>query len=315
MDLNELRDFKRYLGYSNKMLAERAGLPLGTVQKVLSGETKAPRYATIKALEKAVYEGYNERLEAEGYDLEEFGISYVTDGGLAHDYSYETETGDRTESADGIVHGGPDIIEDAWSGNWRRQGTYTIEDYEAIPDEVRVELIDGVIYNMGAPTSMHQELLGELFVIFKLFMKTKKGKRKCNVFMAPCDVKLLIDDEKTIVQPDLLIVCDKKKKDMYKRINGGPRFVVEILSPSNLEKDMIKKAGKYLDAGVEEYWMVDPKNEEVIVHDFAGSNIYMRYSFADKIPVRIFDGELVVDFAEIREDLVETFGENFNSEE
>ncbi len=276
------------------MLAERAGLPLGTVQKVLSGETKAPRYATIKALEKAVYEGYNERLEAEGYDLEEFGLSYV---------------------ADGIVHGGPDIIEDAWSGNWRRQGTYTIEDYEAIPDEVRVELIDGVIYNMGAPTSMHQELLGELFVIFKLFMKSKKGKRKCNVFMAPCDVKLLIDDEKTIVQPDLLIVCDKKKKDMYKRINGGPRFVVEILSPSNLEKDMIKKAGKYLDAGVEEYWMVNPKREEIIVHDFAGSNIYIRYSFSDKIPVRIFDGELVVDFAEIREDLVDTFGENFNSEE
>ena len=315
MDLKELREFKRYLGYSNKMLAERAGLPLGTVQKVLSGETKAPRYATIKALEKAVYEGFNERLEAEGYDLEEFGLSYVADGGLAHDYAYAAESGDKGESADGIVHGGPDIIEDAWSGNWRRQGTYTIEDYEAIPDEVRVELIDGVIYNMAAPTALHQSLLGELLVIINLFMKSNKGERKCNVFIAPFDVKLLKDDEKTIVQPDLLIVCDKKKKDFFKRLNGAPRFVVEILSPSTREEDIVKMASKYLNAGVEEYRMVDPRKEEVIVHDFAGSNIYMRYSFADKIPVRIFDGELVVDFAEIREDLVETFGENFNSEE
>ena len=57
MDLNELRDFKRYLGYSNKMLAEKSGVPLGTVQKVLGGITKCPRKRTVEALSSVFSEG------------------------------------------------------------------------------------------------------------------------------------------------------------------------------------------------------------------------------------------------------------------
>ncbi|MCC8167850.1 MAG: Uma2 family endonuclease, partial [Clostridiales bacterium] len=93
-------------------------------------------------------------------------------------------------------------------GSIKKQGEYTIEDYYALPDEPRVELIDGVFYAMGAPTVRHQYILFELAVRFREHIKEKGGK--CRALIAPCDVQLDCDD-KTMVRPDVMVVCDRDK--------------------------------------------------------------------------------------------------------
>ena len=299
MDLNEMKEMKKYLGYSNKKLAEESGIPLGTVQKVLSGESKTPRYTTLLALSDALNRGLDRM--ALPYELEMIREKHKrekTNAELREDnlaYEYESDSmGDPKP----IV---PDIIEDAWTRRWRRQGSYTVRDYEAIPDGIRVELIDGVLYDLSAPSAAHQIILGEVFSAMNSYRKSS-GKNYCRPIMAPYDVQLDMDD-RTMVQPDLLVVCMKKGMDLKKRLSGAPEFVMEVLSTSTREKDMEIKRRKYYDAGVREYWIVDPDAQEVVVYDFSELKFPRTYSFHDKVPVIVSGGELEIDFNEIREEL------------
>ena len=75
--------------------------------------------------------------------------------------------------------------------------------------------------------------------------------------------------------------------------------MIEILSPSTRKKDMVIKLNKYMNAGVREYWMVDPDKRNVIVYDFEHDNYLMIYGFDAKIPVNIWDGDCEIDFQEV----------------
>ncbi|MCC8167848.1 MAG: Uma2 family endonuclease [Clostridiales bacterium] len=180
-------------------------------------------------------------------------------------------------------------------GSTKKQGEYTIEDYYALPDEPRMELIDGVFYAMSSPTLTHQDIIGELMIIFKNYIKEKNGK--CRVYVAPCDVKLDCEN-RTMVQPDVMIICDRNKLSNRRNVYGAPDLTVEVLSPSSRRKDIQIKTRKYREAGVREYWMIDPMKRQIIIHDFTTGQSAI-YGFTDKIPVGIFDGNLIVDFAEI----------------
>ena len=117
------------------------------------------------------------------------------------------------------------------------------------------------------------------------------------VFHAPFDVKLF-DRPLTIVQPDLMIVCDKNKLD-GKRCNGAPDFIIEIISPGNPSDDYIRKLYYYKNAGVREYWIVDPRTRKVIVYYLEQSDFGMEaYTFEDRIKVNIYD-DLWIDFNEL----------------
>ena len=186
-----------------------------------------------------------------------------------------------------------------------RQGEYTLEDYYALPEEQRVELINGVFYDMGAPTSPHQIIGGEIHAQLLSFRNARKGP--CLPMMSPVDVQL-DRDNRTMVQPDVIIVCDRSKIT-YKGIFGAPDFIVEVLSPSTRKKDMTLKMAKYIDAGVREYWLIDPRTRQVVVHDFEHGNIPAIYTFLDKIPVGIWDGECMVDLSGAAELLDELFPE------
>ncbi|MDO4313141.1 MAG: Uma2 family endonuclease [Eubacteriales bacterium] len=181
----------------------------------------------------------------------------------------------------------------------KKQGEYTIEDYYALPKTCRVELMDGVIYNMTAPTYRHQGVGGELFVRFHQYIMDHQGS--CFPFMSPIDVQLDRDD-KTMVQPDLIVTCnrDEVRERVY---YGAPDFVIEILSPSNTLKEQNRKYHKYKNAGVREYWDVDPWKKLVTVHDFEHKKEPAVYTFEDKVPVGIFRGDLEIDFAEIYENI------------
>lgn len=275
MTITEMNERKRELGYTDARISELSGVPLSTVRKVLGGITKAPRYDTIKALEKVLGKetagsGYNSRIS----DNETTAFSY--------------------DSC--MTSGAPQGVREAQSVySIKKQGEYTLEDYLAIPDERRVELIDGVIYDMSSPLGHHQIIAGQIYFHLVSYISGKGGP--CIPFIAPIDVQLDCDD-KTIVQPDVLILCDRSKYTPQ-RIVGAPDFVVEVLSKSTREKDMFLKLNKYRSAGVREYWMVDPDKKTVIAYHFENDDDLSVYTFRDKVPVGIYGGDCVIDFAPI----------------
>ena len=181
----------------------------------------------------------------------------------------------------------------------KKQGEYTIEDYMALPDDERYELIDGWLYLMASPSNIHQLIAGRIFMIVSNFIADHKGG--CIPMLAPADVQLDgADDDRTMVEPDFFVVCDRDrmKKD---RTVGAPDFVLEIISPSSRRRDMNIKTAKYEAAGVREYWMVDPDRKKVIVNIFGEEPDVFVYGFDAKVPMYIYDNECIIDFAEIYE--------------
>jgi len=126
-------------------------------------------------------------------------------------------------------------------------------------------------------------------------------------FVSPIDVQLDCD-QKTMVQPDVLILCDLgkiKRKCIY----GAPDFIIEILSPGTKKKDTMLKLWKYANAGVREYWYVDLERKRVFVHELEKDDVDLIqiYTFEDEVPVGIFDGKCTVKFADIYESVAFLF--------
>jgi Uma2 family endonuclease len=137
---------------------------------------------------------------------------------------------------------------------------YTYADYLSWETDKRYEIINGTAYMMSAPSVAHQTISGELFGQFWTFLKGKP----CQVFTAPFDVRLFPKEDgsdDTVVQPDLLVICDKAKIADGKACRGAPDMVIEIISPSNDDAYLLLKFSKYLQAGVREYWLIDPKRK------------------------------------------------------
>jgi len=152
-----------------------------------------------------------------------------------------------------------------------RDGYYTYEDYYSweLEEGERWELIDGKAYKMSAPTLNHQDVAGEIFRQLANFLKGKK----CKVYIAPVDVRLNYDTlDDTVVQPDVLVVCDKNKLSDIRAVKGAPDFAVEVLSPSNPNHDRVLKFNKYREAGVREFWIVDPVAKTVAVNILSDGN-------------------------------------------
>jgi Uma2 family endonuclease len=143
---------------------------------------------------------------------------------------------------------------------------FTYGDYKSWPDEERWELIDGRAWAMSpAPTRNHQGLASKLFTDLSTFLSGKP----CKAYFAPFDVLLPEGDESddevaTVVQPDIVVFCDKTKLTKA-GARGAPDLVVEILSPSTSKKDLNEKFRVYEKHGVREYWVVDPGNRAVQV--------------------------------------------------
>ncbi|MBQ4464016.1 MAG: Uma2 family endonuclease [Eubacterium sp.] len=192
---------------------------------------------------------------------------------------------------------------------FQRQGTYTIDDYYRVPDDRRVELIDGVFYDMAAPRNIHQLLIGEIHFQIASFIKKNKGS--CIPFFAPADVRLDEGaDDRTMVQPDIFVVCDRDKT-RSKYTGGAPDLIIEVLSPSTRKKDMTKKLHKYTDAGVREYWIVDPDIGRILVYNLENDCIVSMYSFGEKVPVAIYDGKLEIDFGDMPSYITDCYDENW----
>ena len=173
---------------------------------------------------------------------------------------------------------------------------YTYADFCSWDDDKRWELIDGLPYAMAAPLIPHQRASGRIYRQVSNFLH----KKTCEIFHAPTDVRLNADTkDDTIVQPDLLVVCDKSKID-NKGIIGAPDLVMEILSPSSSASyDTIVKFMLYLNAGVREYWIVDPVNGAVIVNILRdGTYVAKAYDKTAIVPVSVLEG-LSINLADV----------------
>ena len=161
---------------------------------------------------------------------------------------------------------------------------YTYSDYLQWDYEDRYELIDGIPYMMSAPNRRHQKILGNLFVQFWTFLKGKH----CEVYLAPFDVRLNPDTfDDTVVQPDIVIICDHSKLDDA-CCKGVPEMVVEILSPSTSKYDKTIKLNTYMKTGVKEYWIIDPISKSLAVNILKDSNYITHvYSNEKAVPVHV----------------------------
>ena len=235
----ELKKKKSELGMTTEQLSRLSGVPVGTINKILNGETKSPRYDTLDALNRVL---------------------------------------------------------SAYAVTPKKQGDYTLDDYYALPDDVRAELIDGELIFLEAPSFVHQELISELLYEIKFYIHSNKDP--CKVLPAPLDVQLDCDN-RTMIQPDISVIC-QKDRIVEKGVYGAPDFCIEIVSPSSRKRDYSKKVDKYMSAGVREYWIVDPKRETVLCYFFEAEDYPQLYTFNDIIPVQIYQENLKINFAEIK---------------
>ena len=166
-----------------------------------------------------------------------------------------------------------------------KNDNHTIEDIYALPEGQRAELIDGVIYDMAPPSRIHQKLIIELGTTLNNFIKSKKGD--CDVYPAPFAVFVNANDE-TYIEPDISVICDKNKLN-DRGCNGAPDFVIEIVSPSSRKMDYSTKMILYSNAGVREYWIVDPAKERTTIYRFEEDAAPTIIPFTQPIQVGIYN--------------------------
>lgn len=293
MTVEEMKKKKIELGYTNQTLAEKSGVPASTIQKILSGRTTAPRAETIQALVKALCSGESPVAGS---------AQKNTEG--RRDERYEGRRGsDRAEGAERGECGSASGVIREGAAAYVVPKRHTVEDYMALPEERRVELIDGVFYDMASPLTPHQAIAGWIYSQFLGFVRAQKGS--CYPFIAPLDVQL-DQDAYTIVQPDVMILCDRGKLKNG-RIFGAPDFILEVLSPSTRKKDLSLKLQKYMQAGVREYWILDPDRKQLMQYDLENLGFPIIYS-ADReensrVPVLIWEGKCSIDLKEMFEEI------------
>ena len=279
MKISDLKDRKKEMGYSNHMISELSGVPLSTVQKIFGGATETPRYETLKKIEDVLFPKgrYEYSNPLDDYDIRRMHVAEPTEAyAYAYIYGYD-----------------PDLMI-----NGKRQGEFTIGDVMKLPEGSHGELIDGVIYDKSMPTTVHQSIVSRVYVQIANAIDEFGGK--CTSFGSPVDVQLDLSDEKDMLAPDLIVVCDRSKlsnDDLI--VIGAPDFVMEVLSPSTMGKDRVLKYHKYMSYGVREYWIVDPFKREIVVSIFSDDARVSYYGFDDKVPITIFDKKVAVDFARI----------------
>ena len=167
----------------------------------------------------------------------------------------------------------------------KKEEVYTIEDIYALPNGERAELIDGKIYYMAPPNTKHQRLVHFFDREIGNYIQVKNGE--CEVFPAPFAV-FLNEDDTNYVEPDISVICDKNKIT-NKGCNGAPDWAIEIVSPSSKSMDYFIKLFKYRNAGVKEYWIVDPAKSLTAVYNFEKETME-EYTFGEEVPVGIYEG-------------------------
>ena len=276
MTREEIVQLKKKRKLSVVKLSELSGVPVGTLTKIISGETKNPRPDTISALEKVLADEHTPADLFPADAEENFTSSY---------YPSPKTANLLCERA--VSYGVKEKV----------QGEYTFQDLECLPEGRYVELIDGYIYDMATPTYIHQKIAMEIYDQFRSFIRENQGE--CEAFVNAFGV-FADNDEHTYLIPDLSIVCDRDKIQ-NDGIHGAPDFILEILSPSTASRDKGHKYFKYSQCGVKEYWIIDTEKNIVAAYRFFKDYNHYLGPISGKLDVSIYDGALQIDLDVIAE--------------
>ena len=187
----------------------------------------------------------------------------------------------------------------------KEQREYTYEDYLSWPEDERWEIIDGIALMQATPSPLHQRISMNLSSAFHVYLKGKQ----CQVFAAPFTVRLPMNSgetterkNKNIVEPDIVIICDKSNLDKN-GYSGAPTLIVEIVSKSSVKRDQVLKLNKYETSGVKEYWIIIPENQSIMKYTLDEQEHYNKpaiYAVAedDEIGSTIFP-DLVIKLSDI----------------
>lgn len=267
MTIEGLKKLKKELKLTNAQLSQESGVPLGTVNKIFSGATKSPQYDSVEAIERAIKEAV-QRVNGKYPNSGDFDL-------------------------------GAGVIREAQPA-YGSCGTSAMDNHNKRFESERMELIDGVFYHMTLPDINHQILLSQIYLTIGGYIRQKGLCWHALVF--PVAVRLNKDNF-TVVQPDIIVLCDRKLNSQ-EGIDGAPDFIVEVTSPASRRLDSVKKMQKYADAGVREYWIVDSCTQKVVVYQFEIDGIPHIYTFDDCVTSGIMAG-LEVDMRSIRLMLLE----------
>ncbi len=183
----------------------------------------------------------------------------------------------------------PNVAEKAEAYDWKSENI-SYEDFLKLAEESdkRYEYIDGEVYLLASPSYSHQNIVME---ISNIMYNRLKGK-KCRPLTAPFDITLTIDECKNVVQPDIMVICDTENINDKGKYLGIPTLVVEVLSDSTRQKDLLKKVNLYFYGGVKEYWIVNPSRQEVYLYYFEEQDIkeYRVYKGNETVQSITFEG-------------------------
>lgn len=171
---------------------------------------------------------------------------------------------------------------------------YTSEDYWNLPENEHAELIDGQLYAMAPPSRIHQKLVSEFTQIIGSYIKSNSGN--CEVYPSPFAVNLDAED-KDWVEPDISVICDKNKLT-DRGCSGAPDLIIEIVSPGSRKMDYNLKNALYSNAGVREYWIVDPVTDRTTIYHYEEDAAPIIIPFSEPITVGIYQN-LIIKIADL----------------
>jgi len=286
--VDELNRRRKLAGMTYEALSEKSGVPLSTIRKIFGHITESPRYGTLEKLERALPVRTDKALSAEPDERR----------GILRDDSGKSRIWDEKNGFPEWVREEAIYGTAAISGEGK--GPYTVEDYEALPEGSRLELLDGEFCNMAEPAVEHQYC--ESLLEQQLNDCIRKHGLDC---LALHEAPLVPDpeDRKTVLCPDIMVICGRDMVEKGK-VTGAPPLVMEILSPSTRGYDFSLKKEKYQNSGVREYWLVDIQHKVICLFDLEhagepGVPLYTVYGFGQKVPVGISEGRCSIDFGAI----------------
>lgn len=176
------------------------------------------------------------------------------------------------------------------------QGYWTEEQYLKLTDQTNrlVEYTDGTIEALAMPTRRHQVILALLYEVFLAFIRPRGGK----VLFAPLRVEIAPGRFR---EPDLVSLLDAHDPRNQEAFWMGADLVVEIVSPDHPTRDTVEKRSEYAEAGILEYWIVNPTDETITIltldgDTYAEHGVFLRGTSAHSALLQGFQVDVAATF-------------------
>ncbi len=291
MTVEELKARKKKLKLTTKELAYRADLPVGTVSKIFTGETKNPSFLTIEKLDAALEkEEKLARLQAYEAAMAQYFKEHPEDAGDQKKFEaiYRSRLHLNNEP---ICYAKPMDDDLEIRDNLALQLRPMIaSDLTDLGEKKAYQLIDGRLIVAEMAGVSHQRMVRHIGRQIDQFISDNGGA--CEVFDVGVNV-YLDADEFTLVIPDIAVVCNPSVIN-DKGVWGAPDWIIEVVSASTRKIDYHKKLHKYMDSGVREYWIVDIDRQMVTVCVNGEPMQVIIYGFNQGVPVTIYDKKLII---------------------